>query len=115
MAQLKVKGIKNLDKRLKKNRTLSEVKAIVKHHGIALTNKMHKNAVFTKGYSTGATERSIALSFKDEGLTAIVAPGTEYSEYVEYGTRKMEAQPFVRPTFNEQAPKFIQDMKKLVK
>ena len=35
--------------------------------------------------------------------------------YVEFGTRFMDAQPFVRPAFKQQVPIFKSDMKKLVK
>ena len=35
--------------------------------------------------------------------------------YLEYGTRFMDAQPFVRPAFDEQKEKFKDDMQKLVR
>lgn len=35
--------------------------------------------------------------------------------YLEYGTRFMDAQPFVRPALEEQASKFKRDMQKLVR
>ena len=35
--------------------------------------------------------------------------------YLEYGTRFMDAQPFVQPALEEQLPKFKSDMKKLVR
>jgi HK97 gp10 family phage protein len=35
--------------------------------------------------------------------------------YLEYGTRFMDAQPFVRPAYNEQKAKFIRDMNKLTR
>lgn len=35
--------------------------------------------------------------------------------YVEYGTRFMEAEPFVNPAFEKQAPIFIKDIEDLVK
>ena len=48
-------------------------------------------------------------------MTGIVKPGTNYSPYVEYGTRKMSAQPFVRPAYNAQKEIFKQDLDKLVR
>ena len=55
-------------------------------------------------------------------MTAIVDPDprrqgaeTDYSSYIEYGTRFMDAQPFVRPALEEQASKFKRDMQKLVR
>jgi HK97 gp10 family phage protein len=76
---------------------------------------MQSKADFTKGYQTGTTKRSIGLEIKDDGLTAESAPETEYSPYLEYGTRFMEAQPFVRPALEEQAQQFKSDMQKLVR
>ena len=48
-------------------------------------------------------------------MTAEVSPGTEYSPYLEYGTRFMEAQPFVHPALEAQEGQFKSDMKKLVR
>jgi HK97 gp10 family phage protein len=72
-----------------------------------------KGKIFKK--PTGKTKDSIKIELKDSGLTAEVGPETHYSPYVEYGTRKMEAQPFIHPAFEEEAPKFINRMQKLVK
>lgn len=35
--------------------------------------------------------------------------------YLEYGTRFMDAQPFVQPALEEQSAKFKSDMQKLVR
>lgn len=32
-----------------------------------------------------------------EGLTSLITVGTDHWEFVEYGTSKMDAQPFIRP------------------
>lgn len=115
MAELTVKGLDKLEKKLKKNITLNDVERIVRVNGSELHQKMQGNADFTRGYQTGTTKRSISLDIKDGGMTAEVEPQTEYSPYLEYGTRFMEAQPFVRPAFEEQAEQFKRDMDKLVR
>ena len=51
----------------------------------------------------------------DGGFTYAEGPSTNYAPYVEFGTRFMDAQPFVRPSFKQQVPMFKSDMKKLVK
>mgnify|MGYP003300587616 CR=1 FL=1 len=112
---IKVTGLDKLQKALKENVTMDDVKKVVKHNGSQLQKKMQSNADFVKGYQTGTTKRSIGLEIKDEGLTAEVAPTTEYSPYLEYGTRFMEAQPFVKPSHDEQKEKFKRDMQKLVR
>lgn len=115
MARIKIDGLKELEKKLKANVTLNDVKRVVRQNGAELQKKMQSKADFTKGYQTGTTKRSIGLEIKDDGLTAESAPETEYSPYLEYGTRFMEAQPFVRPALEEQAQQFKSDMQKLVR
>ena len=115
MANIKVTGLKELQKALKENVTLDDVKKVVRHNGAELQRKVQGNADFKKGYQTGTTKRSIGLEITDGGFTAEVEPKTEYSPYLEYGTRFMEAQPFVRPGWIEQKSKFKSDMEKLVR
>lgn len=115
MAKLTVTGLDKLEKALKDKVTLDDVKRVVRHHGAALQQNMQEKAEFTRGYQTGATKRSIGLEMKDSGFTASVGPETEYSPYLEYGTRFMEAQPFVKPAYRDQKEKFKRDMQKLVR
>ncbi len=113
--KIKIDGLDELEKKLKANVTMNDVKRVVRHHGAELQRRMQAKADFKKGYQTGTTKRSIGLEIKDAGLAAEVAPETEYSPYLEYGTRFMEAQPFVRPALEEQAIEFKSDMQKLVR
>lgn len=115
MAKLEIKGLDKLEKQLKKNVKMDDIKRVVKHHGAQLQQRMQQKADFVKGYQTGTTKRSIDLEIKAMGFTAEVQPGTEYSPYVEYGTRYMDAQPFVRPAYTEQKEKFKRDLDKLTK
>ena len=115
MAKLKVEGLDKLEKALKENVTLDDVKRVVRHNGQQLQEKIQQNADFTRGYATGETKRSVNLEIKDGGFTADSGPTTEYSPYLEYGTRFMDAQPFVRPAYTEQKEKFKKDMQKLVR
>lgn len=115
MAKLEVQGLKKLEKKLKDNVTLDDVKRVVKYNGGKLQEKIQDGADFKKGYQTGATKRSVELEITDGGFTAVSGPTTEYAEYLEYGTRFMEAQPFVKPALNEQKKKFQKDLEKLMK
>lgn len=115
MPKLKVEGLDKLEKALKDNVTMDDVKRVVKHHGAKLQQTMQSNADFSRGYQTGTTKRSIGLEIKDGGFTASVGPETEYSPYLEYGTRFMQAQPFIKPAHDEQKQKFRSDMQKLVR
>ena len=115
MGRIKVDGLDELQKALKSNFTLEDVKAVVKQNGSKMQKKMQNKADFKKGYQTGTTKRSIGLEITDGGFTAEAGPTTEYAPYVEYGTRFMEAQPFVRPAWEEQKEIFKKDMQKLVR
>lgn len=115
MAGIKVSGLDKLQKMLKENVTLDDVKQVVRHNGSQLQKKMQAKADFKMGYQTGETKRSIGLEIKDGGFAAEVGPETEYSPYLEYGTRFMDAQPFVKPAYDEQKEKFKRDMQKLVR
>ncbi len=115
MASIKVKGLEKLQKALKDNVTMNDVKKVVRHHGSELQKRMQGKADFKKGYQTGTTKRSIGLEITGGGFQAEIEPKTEYSPYLEYGTRFMEAQPFVKPALEEQTALFKSDMQKLVK
>ena len=115
MAKIKWKGLEELQKKLRDNVTMNDVKRVVRKNGADLQQKIQEKAEFTQGYQTGQTKRSVDLVIKDGGFTAASGPTTEYSPYLEYGTRLMEAQPFVRPALEEQASKFKRDMQKLVR
>lgn len=113
--KIKIEGLDELQKKLKDNVRLDDVKRVVRHHGAELQTKMQSKADFKGGYATGETKRSIGLEIKDSGMAAEVGPETEYSPYVNYGTRFMSAQPFVTNSFNEQKELFKKDMQKLMK
>lgn len=118
-------GLEELDAKLKKNVTMKDVKRVVRHNGSQMQSKIQKNADFRghvewqkgKGKTfvkpTGATKRSVNLQISANGLEASSEPQTEYAPYVEWGTRFMSAQPFVRIGFAQQKEKFKSDMKKL--
>jgi len=114
MATLEFKGIDKLMKRLDPQRTESDVRKVVKANGAGLQQMAMRKASFGK-YQTGTTKRSIQLEFKDRGMSAHVKPGTHYSPYLEYGTRFMSAQPFMRPAFMYQRYQFIKDLQKLMR
>lgn len=79
MATLKIEGLDKLEKALKKNVTMDDVKRVVRHNGSQMQKQMMENADFTRGYQTGTTKRSIGLEITDGGFTAEVEPGTDYS------------------------------------
>lgn len=122
MSSIKITGIDKLQMKLKKNVQMSDVKKVVRKNGSELQKKAQKNAPVgtpqstgIPGYVGGTLKRSIGLDITDGGMTVEVEPLAEYAAYVEYGTRYMNAQPYLKPAFNEQKERFKQDMRKLAR
>lgn len=111
MRQMGVTGIDELQKKLRRNATMVDVKNVVKTNTSELQRNMQRNAPV----DTGNMKRSVNVSIINSGLSAIVEPTADYSPYVEYGTRFNIAQPFVRPAFMRQKYQFLKDMNRLVK
>lgn len=122
MGDIKIVGMAKLQKKLKKNVNMSEVKHQIKKHGSQMQTKAQRNAPVgtpestgIPGYVGGTLKRNIDLKITSGGMAAEVEPTAEYAPYVELGTRFMEAQPYLKPAFEEQAKKFEKDMKELVR
>ena len=108
---MKMEGVHELRMKLEKNAELGEVKWIVRRNGAELQARAQRKAPV----DTGTLKRSIGLEIRDGGLTAESEATAEYAPYVEWGTRFMKAQPFMRPAFNIQKEKFKQDMEKIMR
>lgn len=115
MTTLQVKGLLDLKKHLENALELKYIKETVKQNGQELKENMVRNAVFTRGHSTGQTRRSIKLTRANSGFSVKVKPTTDYAPYLEYGTRFMSAQRFVKPSFDKQSKIFLEDIKKVMR
>ena len=126
--RFELKGLEELQTKLKKVSKMEEVERIVEKHGVDMQRKAVNNASRFRGHyegrgknrrfvrPTGATKRSISVnSGKIDRFKYRVAPGTDYAAYVELGTRKMSAQPFIKPAFDDQKRLFKNDLERLVK
>ena len=111
MPKIKLEGMEKLQVKLKKNVQMNDVKRIVNSNGAALQESAQRKVPV----DTGNLKRSIELEIRDSGLTAEVEPTAEYAAYVEYGTRYMNAQPYMRPSYTAQKEKFKSDLKKLTR
>lgn len=108
---MKFVGLDKLEAALLEKSQLGAVKAVVANNGARLQTQAQRNAPV----DTGTLRRSIGLEIKDNGLTAASGPTAHYGEYVERGTRFMEAQPYMKPAFNQVKGKFNSDLKRLVR
>lgn len=110
MGDIKISGLDQLNAKLRKNLDLNVVRTIVKKNGADL----QKKAQYYVPVDTATLQRSIRLNIKDVGMTAVVAPTADYAEYVEFGTRFMEAQSYMRPALEEQKQIFKNDLEKIM-
>ena len=107
--KLTMTGTNELRKKLQQNSKLDAVKRVVKMNGAELQTKAQRNA------PVDTLKRSISLELRDGGLTAESEATAEYAPYVEWGTRFMNAQPFMRPAYYAQKEQFKHDLSKIVK
>ena len=77
-------------------------------------SKLAMLSMYSAPVDTGTLKRSIKLDIADEGLSAVVYPTAHYAMYVEYGTRYMSAQPFLKPSLLRVEPQFIKAMDKVM-
>lgn len=65
--------------------------------------------------SPGGGTLKNSIKAKTEEFSATVSPNTDYAAYVEFGTYKMGAQPYMRPAADKNEPKFVAAMEEIVK
>lgn len=70
------------------------------------------NAKAVVPVDTGKLKNSISCEFPSQ-TQAIIAPHTEYAAFVEYGTRRQRAKPYMRPAAERVAPAFIEACRRL--
>ncbi|MRM77570.1 hypothetical protein GJI91_01210 [Lactococcus lactis subsp. cremoris] len=110
-SSLSFKGIDQLVKHLDKAASLKEVQQVVKSNTSNMTANMQKIVP----YDTGHMKRSIKMELTEGGFSGVAGPHTDYSAYVEYGTRFQAAQPFIKPAFDVQKGVFIKELERLLK
>lgn len=63
---------------------------------------------------TGNLKNSLRSDFVSDGYTGIVGTNVEYAAYVEFGTVRMSARPYLTPAADAVRPSFIKAMESLV-
>lgn len=105
----KLLGVEKLEKKLKKNLSLDDVKLVVKTHGA----QMQLGAQRRAPVKTGFLKRHIMLDLTSDGMTARVTSQAPYAAAQEYGTRYQSGTPHVGPAYRAQAILFEKDMRRL--
>ena len=62
---------------------------------------------------TGFLRNSITVD-EVTPVQAVIAPHTDYAEHVEFGTSRMEAQPYMRPALDEHENEIVQAVRDTV-
>lgn len=120
-ASLDVSGFDPLKAVLSTDKVNEKTRQNVKRGGMELFTEMQRQAHFHRyeyknpdtPKPTGALKGSISLEFSPDGLTAVVGPHVYYAAYVEYGTRRMTAEPYARPAVDIIRPKFLRWMREM--
>ena len=64
---------------------------------------------------TGATMNSInARPDGIGGLSWKIGPSTEYAPFIEFGTERMSARPFMIPALESEGPRFVEAMRQII-
>lgn len=91
------------------------VREAVKHQVGESALKIQEEAKKRAPVDTGALRNSITVDFYEQGLAAQIGPHMPYAPYVEHGTRKMAARPFLSPAFEAERPRFEKGIRKAIK
>lgn len=106
----KVKGVDRLVRQLA---IKSKQDRIATDRQLELSSKRIERMAKVKApVDTGALKNSI-FSAKAGNLTYKVTAPQHYAIYVEKGTRKMRAQPYLKPALDAERPKLISNLRKL--
>lgn len=110
MATLTFYGLDEMSQSLLKNANPERRQRVLKKYGSELKENAIDKAQFSGKYTTGETRRSITL--EAGGDRAVVTAHTKYSGYLEVGTRKMAAQPFMNPALEATVPGMVEELAK---
>lgn len=113
VSKLKVK-VQNVDKVIKNidkynDEIQDKIKQVLANGGMQIQNEAQRCAPVR----TGTLRASIEC--KLDGLQVEVIAGTNYASFVEFGTRFMEAQPYLTPAFELVAPQIERNVREVLK
>ena len=103
----------NLDKCIKKFGDISGIDLMPEI--TEAVRKVQRTARDIVPVDTGELQRSIRTKLYPKQNSGIVYTLLEYAPYIEFGTRKMVAQPFLIPAMNNNRAGINQSLKKYIK
>ncbi len=104
MGNVKITGQKELEKKLKQLSDAARTTATqeVLNAGAVL---VHGEAILRCPVDTGNLRSSLNFSVSED--EAEIGTPVEYAPYIEYGTSRMAAQPYLRPALDENIGKLV--------
>ena|SRR5699024_2949531 len=111
MADITIYGADELVRKISRRVGKDKVNQTIKRNVAQMQTKAMRHAPV----DTGTMRRSIYIRLQPMYLSGEVTVGMNYGPYVEYGTRFMDAQPFMRPAHREQRPIFLNDLRNLIR
>jgi HK97 gp10 family phage protein len=112
---IKIVGLDKLNRKLRKNATLNDVKTVVSTNGSRLEREIKANTkeAYVKGYSEQNTADSVNGNPLDGSMSYEAGIAMSYNPYTEFGTRFMEPEPVVKPAIESVGAQFERDMRRL--
>jgi HK97 gp10 family phage protein len=78
------------------------------------TLKTEADAKLLAPVDTGYMRNSITSTFSSGGMVGTVSVGAEYGLFVEFGTSRQPAQPFIFPSFHSNVQEFLANLQRLI-
>lgn len=92
----------------------SDLERVVRE-GVLKIERRAKELVPVDTNTLRASIESVVEKVALDEIVGKAGTNVEYSEYVEMGTRHMQAQPYLRPAFEEVIPDLVDDVKNAVR
>lgn len=92
----------------------SRLEAIIER-GVKRIERLAKEKAPVDTGNLRASIESIVEKVALDTIRGEAGTNTEYAPYVELGTRYMDAQPYLRPAFDEVVPDVVEDVKQAVR
>ena len=109
---VKLEGVEDLIKKVKKlpQESQKKVAKVVVDYALKIQNSAKKRAPVR----TGNLRRSITAVFDYDYLGAWITAYAPYADFVEFGTRKMKAQPYLYPAYFEYEKEYLNTLRKTI-
>ena len=111
MADFKTKGFKEFARKI--NKLKGDIRKRAVRAVTSAVINVEREAKKAVAVDTGRLRSSIRFDIRDDGLTGEVFTDVFYAPFIEFGTVKMRARPFLFPAFQKAQVQLIEDMKAL--